>query len=57
VRIAPASDALINFRKNGSVEVASSIILESDVSGAKERWTANVSTMGMATLVHERVGY
>jgi hypothetical protein len=39
------------------VEVASSIILESDVSGAKERWTANVSTMGMATLVHERVGY
>jgi prepilin-type N-terminal cleavage/methylation domain-containing protein len=55
VRIAPASDRVINFKENGSVAFASSIILESDVSGSLERWTANVTTMGMPTLVHERV--
>ena len=45
----------INFKRNGSVDAASSIILESDVSGARERWTANVSTVGLTTLAHERV--
>ena len=55
VRIAPASDRSIVFRKNGSVEVASTIILEADVSGACERWTATVSTVGLTTLTHERV--
>ena len=33
VRIVAASDRLINFKQNGSVDVASSIILESTVSG------------------------
>ncbi len=55
VRIAPASDRLIRFKGNGSVDVASSIILESDVSGARERWTASVNSVGLATLVHARV--
>jgi hypothetical protein len=55
VRIAPASGRSILFKKNGSVEVASSIILEADVSGACERWTATVSTVGLTTLTHERV--
>jgi prepilin-type N-terminal cleavage/methylation domain-containing protein len=55
VRISPASDRSIIFKKNGSVEVASSIILEADVSGARERWTASVNSMGVATLAHERV--
>ena len=55
VRIASASDSLIVFKKNGSVDVASSIILESDVSGACERWTATVTTVGLTTLSHERV--
>jgi prepilin-type N-terminal cleavage/methylation domain-containing protein len=55
VRIATASDRSINFKKNGSVDNASSIILESDVSGARERWTTTVSTMGLAKLAHERV--
>ena len=55
IRIATASDHSVNFKKNGSVDVACSIIIESDVSGARERWTASVSTMGMTTLVHERV--
>lgn len=55
VRIAPASDRLINFKGNGSVDVASSIVLESDVSGARERWTASVNTVGLTTLAHERV--
>jgi len=55
VKIAATSDHSILFKQNGSVDVASSIILESQVSGATERWTATVSTMGMATLVHERV--
>jgi len=55
VRISPASDATILFKQNGSVEVAASVILESDVSGALERWTATVNTMGVASLVHERV--
>ena len=55
VRIAPASDHLINFKKNGSVDVASSIILESDVSGARERWTASVNSVGLTTLSHARV--
>ena len=55
VRIAPASDRLINFKENGSVEAASSIILELDVSGARERWTASVNTVGLTTLAHARV--
>ena len=55
VRIAPASSRLINFKRNGSVDVASSIIVESDVSGARERWTATVSTAGLTRLSHERV--
>jgi prepilin-type N-terminal cleavage/methylation domain-containing protein len=55
VRIAPASDRLITFKRNGSVEVASSIIIEADVSGARERWTATVNAVGLTTLAHERV--
>jgi len=55
VKILEASDRSIRFKRNGSVEVASSVILESVVSGARERWTATVNTMGLATLVHERV--
>lgn len=55
VRIAPSSSRSIDFKRNGSVDVASSIILESEVSGARERWTANVSTAGLTKLVHERV--
>jgi prepilin-type N-terminal cleavage/methylation domain-containing protein len=55
VKVSEASDREIRFKRNGSVEAASSVILESVVSGARERWTATVNTMGMATLVHERV--
>ena len=55
VRIADASDPFITFKANGAVEVASTIILEADVSGAKERWTASVNTVGLTTLEHERV--
>ncbi len=55
VRIDPASDPLIKFKGNGSVEVASTIILESTVSGARERWTANVNSVGLTTLSHARV--
>jgi prepilin-type N-terminal cleavage/methylation domain-containing protein len=55
VRIAPASSRSINFKRNGSVDVASVIIVESDVSGARERWTASVSAAGLTKLVHERV--
>ena len=55
VRIAAASDRSFNFKENGSVDVASTIILESDVSGARERWTATVSTVGLTTLSHARV--
>jgi len=43
VRISLASDGLIVFKGNGSVEAASTIILEADVSGARERWTARVN--------------
>ena len=55
VTISAASDRSILFKRNGSVDAASSVILESVVSGARERWTATVNTMGLATLVHERV--
>ena len=55
VRIAPASDRVINFKGNGSVDVASTIFLESDVSGARERWTASVNSVGLTTLLHARV--
>ena len=55
VRIATTSDRSIDFKRNGSVDVASSIILESEVSGARERWTASVNTRGRATLLHQRV--
>ncbi len=55
VRIASASSRSINFKRNGSVDVASSVIVESDVSGARERWTATVSTAGLTKLAHERV--
>lgn len=55
VRIAPASTRSINFKRNGSVDLAASIIVESDVSGAQERWTATVSTAGLTRLTHERV--
>jgi hypothetical protein len=55
VRISPVSDRSILFRKNGSVEAASSIVLEAEVSGAHERWTATISTVGLTTLTHERV--
>jgi len=54
VRIAPESDREITFKKNGSVEVASSIIIEADISGARERWTATVNTVGVTTLAHTR---
>jgi prepilin-type N-terminal cleavage/methylation domain-containing protein len=55
VRIDPASDRVINFKGNGSVEVASTVILESTVSGARERWTATVNAVGLTTLAHARV--
>ncbi len=55
VQIAPASDRSITFKANGSVVAAGTFVLESLVSGSTERWTASVSTMGMPTLVHERV--
>lgn len=55
VRIATDSVGAISFRENGSVDVAASIILESDISGARERWTASVNTMGSTRLAHERV--
>jgi len=55
VRIDPASDRLILFKGNGSVAVASTIILESNVSGARERWTASVNSVGLTTLAHARV--
>jgi prepilin-type N-terminal cleavage/methylation domain-containing protein len=55
VRIDPASDRLINFKGNGSVEMASTVILESTVSGARERWTATVNAVGLTTLSHARV--
>jgi prepilin-type N-terminal cleavage/methylation domain-containing protein len=55
VRIAPASDHTIDFKDNGSVSVPSTVIIESDVSGSCERWTATVSTMGLTKLAHERV--
>jgi prepilin-type N-terminal cleavage/methylation domain-containing protein len=55
VKISDASDRSILFKRNGSVDASSSVILESVVSGARERWTATVNTMGLATLVHERV--
>jgi len=55
VRIVPASSRSIDFKRNGSVDAAASIVLESDVSGARERWTATVSTAGLTKLLHERV--
>jgi len=55
VKISDASDRSILFKRNGSVDAASSVILESVISGARERWTATVNTVGLATLVHERV--
>jgi len=55
VRISDASDRLIHFKGNGSVDAASAIILEADVSGAHERWTATVNTVGLTTLAHARV--
>jgi len=55
IRIVAASDPEIRFKQNGSVEVASSIVLESTVSGARERWTASVNAVGLTTLSHERV--
>jgi Tfp pilus assembly protein FimT len=55
VRIAAGSDPTIDFRENGSVSAPSTVIIESDVSGSCERWTATVSTMGKTQLAHERV--
>jgi prepilin-type N-terminal cleavage/methylation domain-containing protein len=55
VKIVASSSPSIKFKQNGSVDVAASITLESRVSGSRERWTASVSELGMATLVHERV--
>jgi hypothetical protein len=55
VRISDASDRSIHFKGNGSVELASTIILEADVSGARERWTASVNTVGLTTLARARV--
>lgn len=55
VRIATGSDPLIDFRENGSVAAPSTVIIEADVSGSRERWTATVSTMGRTQLAHERV--
>jgi prepilin-type N-terminal cleavage/methylation domain-containing protein len=55
VKLTAASSLMITFRQNGSVDATSSITLESRVSGARERWTATVNELGLATLVHERV--
>ena len=55
VRIAAGSDPTITFRENGSVSAPSTVIIESVVSGSRERWTATVSTIGRTQLAHERV--
>lgn len=55
VRIAAGSDPKIEFKANGSVSAPSTVIIEADVSGSRERWTATVSTMGKTQLSHERV--
>ncbi len=55
VTVTPESDRLVTFQQNGSVSAPASIVLESVVPGARERWTATVSSMGIATLQHERL--
>lgn len=55
VRIATSSDHAIAFRENGSVTAPSTVIIEADVSGSRERWTATVSAIGSTRLAHERV--
>jgi prepilin-type N-terminal cleavage/methylation domain-containing protein len=55
VRIAGGSDPTFEFKANGSVSAPSTVIIEADVSGSRERWTATVSTMGKTQLSHERV--
>jgi len=55
VRIATGSDGTINFLQNGAVDFVSSVVLESQVSNKLERWTATVNTVGLTTLLHERI--
>ena len=55
VRITTGSTATITFKSDGSVTAAGSVILESDVPNAIERWTLTVSLLGMVNTAHVRV--
>ena len=55
VRLASA-DTPVRFRPNGSVPGGGTTVLEADLSGGTlERWTVTTSTIGIPSIVHERI--
>lgn len=56
VRIASGSSASIVFHSDGSVGASRTVVVESDVSGATERWTLSVNTIGFLSTTRTRIG-
>lgn len=56
VRIASGSAASIVFHSDGSVGASRTVIVESDVSSATERWTLTINTIGFLSTTRTRVG-
>ena len=55
VDITTGSTGTITFKSDGSVTAGGSVILESTVPNAIERWTLTVSLMGLVSTAHVRV--
>jgi prepilin-type N-terminal cleavage/methylation domain-containing protein len=55
VNITTGSTATITFRSDGSATTVGSVVLESVVPNAIERWTLAVNLMGLVSITHVRV--
>ena len=55
VEIATGSTATITFRSDGSTLATGSVVIESAVPNAIERWTLSVNLMGLVSITHVRV--
>lgn len=55
VKIMGSSATSVTFKVDGSTTAATTITIESVVSGATERWTVTTNTLGLTKLAHTRV--
>ena len=55
VKILSGSSASITFHSDGSSGATSTLITESAVSSATDRWTLTINTVGLITVAHVRI--